>query len=92
LSYHFQLVKGRTHCGRPGDIVMADHDALGVPSSTRGVDQCRTVAGLLLLYPPLHLVVRHVLREGGSRPMWQKPASVNVCVRGRKGYQVAMVI
>lgn len=40
---------------------MADHDALGVARGAGGIDECRTVAGLLLLYPPLDLVIRDVL-------------------------------
>lgn len=40
---------------------MTDHNSLGVASGPRGIDQSSTVAWLLLLYTPLHLVIWDIL-------------------------------
>ena len=56
-------------CGPVGSWSIAE-TCLGLSGGPRGIDERGTVAGLLLLYPPLNLVVRHVvtnLHELGPR-------------------------
>lgn len=60
-TYRHESIERGTHCRSPSEVVMTDHDALRGPGGARGVDKGSTVARLLFLYPPLHLIVWYVL-------------------------------
>jgi hypothetical protein len=49
--------------GGPCEVVVAEHDGLGWPSSARSIDECTSLRGFLSIYACLHLLVRNIIAK-----------------------------